>query len=947
MQRILEHKIKIPSPHNYFVRKRLYSYLDKHSSASLFLINCDAGYGKTSLVSGYVRHKKVPAVWYHLDADDQEAHIFLSYLKTAILRITSNNEMNLIVNREEIESEFQDLLSILTNWSDLLFIVIDNCQHIESNNKIHQMLDQLLQYSSSSITFILIGQTRIKRIPVQLKLNRRVIEINKEHLSFTKTETEQYLRHLHGIQQNHEITAVHEKTEGWITGIQFYLQSIQDMEDRTHSDAIMNFPGIHDIHDYFTFHVMARLPEDLKIFLYKTSLLTELDLSVINQFLAIPNSEKIIDGLLTRGVFLSKDEQGVLCYHPMFQSYLYEEFQDILKDSDQDISDHHIKIAKVYKDKCMFFPSFVHYVAGEDYYQAAQLVRNMELRYNPDKFLILILNWLDGIYAHDKMPFDSVFLFRCIPLAILDQLILPIEKYMKILEEKENLLQLCHLQYCLATIYRHKGEFEKAKCFYLTSLDYSEKWNIHSSTVLNLVGLSEVYLNSGLFHEAEKKARQALFLSERYQITHCQIYALWFLAEIHLQQNKADTALPFLEQLKTLLDHAIEYDARSVYLYYSLSRLKALQKDYAQSLEFAEKGMRDANKFGNDLDLGGSYFQLGQTYIQMKNWDKAEEYLNLAVKELEYFTFYRCLAKSKLVNLFELKGDYKAANEMRNDLLNICRINQYHYLSEQINLTQRCIVISNIPMVPPLSIKVLGDFKVTLDGKPVIIKRKSSLKMLQLLIVNRQKKLQKDYMLDTLFPEVTFESINNHFYVSLSTLRKVLEPELNSGRNSRYISQIDDHYILKSEHLYLDVDEFLSLSDNNSNSLSKIPIEKLLKAESLYKGNLFEEYPYEPFIEKERERIRAKHLTILRTLAHYNWSINDFTNGIEYFEKILAIDPYQELIYIEYIKKLLENNLFIQAKNVAERNIKFVEKELGINVSTKINEIFHPYSFSM
>ena len=946
MLRILEHKMKIPTPKNHLIRKHLYSLLDKHCTASIIIINSDAGYGKTSLVSSYVRHKNVPTVWYQLDSNDTAPHIFFSYLKTAINRLISNNEIN-VIKHDEIDSEFQMLLSLLINWSDPLFIVIDNYHYIEQNNEIQKMLCQVLQYSSSTITFILIGQIRISQFPVHLKLQRRVIEINKEHLSFTKTETEQYFRQVNSIQQNHEITAVHEKTEGWITGIQLYLQSIQDLEDRTQSDANMNFPGIHDIHDYFTFHVMNRLPEDSKHFLYKTSLLTELDPSIISEFLTTPDSDKIIDGLLTKGVFLSKDEQGIMRYHPMFQSYLYEKFQDSLKGSDHHISYYHKKIAKIYKDKCMFFPSFLHYVAGEDYYHAAQLVRSMELRYNPDKFMILILSWLDGIYAHDKMPFDSVFLFRCIPLSILDQLILPIEKHMKILEEKGNLLQLCHLRYCLATIYRHKGEFSKAKSFYLASLDYSEKWNIHSSTVLNLVGLSEVYLNSGLFYEAEKEARQGLFLSERYQITHCQIYALWFLAEINLQQNKADNALPFLEQLKKLLDHAIDDDARSVYLYYSFSRLKALKKEYPQSLEFAEKAVRDANKYGNDLDLGGSYLQLGDYYLQVKEWDKAEDCINAAVKSLEFFTYYRCIAMSKLVNLLELKGDHKVCSEKRSELLHTCQQNQYYFLAEQIRQTQKQIIVKNTLMSKQLSIKVLGDFNITLEGNPITIKRKSSLQLLQLLIVNRQRKIHKDFLLDTLFPEATIDSINNHFYVALSILRKTLEPGLKSGRQSRYISQFGHYYIFNAEHLYLDVDEFLLLQNKDSNSLSKIQLENLIKAESLYKGNLFQEYPYDSFLEKERERLRSDYINILRTLAHYYWDIHDYSKGTDYFEKILTEDPYHEQIYIEYIKKLLESDFLIQAKEVAVRNIKFVEKELGINVRSKLNSMFRPYSFSV
>lgn len=85
----------------------------------------------------------------------------------------------------------------------------------------------------------------------------------------------------------------------------------------------------------------------------------------------------------------------------------------------------------------------------------------------------------------------------------------------------------------------------------------------------------------------------------------------------------------------------------------------------------------------------------------------------------------------------------------------------------------------------------------------------------------------------------------------------------------------------------------------------------------------------------------------MRSLANYFWDTQDYTKRIEYYEKILLVDPYREEIYIEYIKRLLESKLLLQAKNIAKRNIKFIEKELGVNVRIKMNSMFMPYSFSV
>lgn len=950
MLRILENKLQIPYIPTVFIRKRLFSFLDKHSLSTMISVTGDPGYGKTTLISSYIRGKNSPAIWYQLDDSDQIPHHFLSYLKTAVFRKKSNDHSCPIVLEEEIEYEFQELLSILSNWSDPLFIVFDNYHLIEQNKEIQNLITQLLQHSSSVITYIIIGNGQRTSFPMTIKLRRRWIELKKEQLSFTKNETEEFFNYIHNNHfLAHEIYSIYDKTQGWVTAMLLYMQAHMKSGDLL-NNTNYHLPGTSDIYDYFNDEVMSTLPTETKVFLYKTSLLNELNPTIINQFLQISNTEKILNDLLKMNVFVSKDEQGIIRYHPLFRSYLYENRVNnqtgIVVNNEKD----HLKLALIYKDSYQYFSSFSHYVAGKDYFEATQIVRTMEQRYNPDKFMNLILNWLDGIYFQDSIPFDSVFLFRCIPLAILDQLILPIEKHLNILHDQNNHMQLCHLQYCLATIYRYKGEFQKANKLHLNSLDYSVKLNVQSTSVLNLIGISSVFFRNGQYIEAEKVAKKALYYSEKYLLKHCQIYSIWLLAEISIERKQPDIAESLLEPLETLLKDSKEEDARSLYLYFSLSRLKVLKYDYTQSIEYAKHAVNNAIIFGNELDLGGSYMQLGISYLYEKEWEMAKECLNTALTHFEYFEYFRCLVLVYQGKLFECIGNDKSANEKKLELVKICKANQYHFLLNQFNSSQNQLNIkSNQAIVKKqkLSIQVLGNFNITLEGNPIKIKRKSSLQLLQLFIVNRGKKLPKDFLLETIFPNATMESINNQFYVALSILRKALEPQLQSGRHSRFIIQSDNHYLFNCDDLYLDANEFLKLINKDQKSPIDQRVGNLLKAETLFRGNFLEEYPYESFLDKEREKYQLEYVGILRILANYFWDTQDYTKGMEYHEKILLVDPFREEIYIEYINRLLNANFLLQAKNVAIRHIKFIEKELGVNVRVKMNTMFMPYSISI
>ncbi|MGD6959509.1 BTAD domain-containing putative transcriptional regulator [Rossellomorea aquimaris] len=952
MTRIFEHKLSVPINSSFYSRKRLHTFLEMHIHYSFFSIAAGAGYGKTTLISEFVKEKNTPTVWYNLDETDQSPLNFLSYLHRGLLKITDNQVHSSQSDVKEFEEEFHSFLSTISNRVDPLFIVLDNYHILEQNMEVQTLLTELLQYSSPSVTFFFIGHTQPNAIPVKLKVRRKHIEISKDQLAFTIKETDEFIRTQHGIQlTDFELNMIQHHTKGWVTGIQLILQSIVNLSEEERKNLIANFSLTEEIRNYFHSELMKTLTPELKNFMYQTSLLNDLDESTINLYLDINNAKEYVAYLMNWNLFVYMDEQRSIRYHPLFRTFLYEELINSLNESHLPIEEYHLKLAEVYKNKSQFFSSFAHFVSGKNYYKATRLIRMLEKRYNPDQFFVLISNWLESAYtySHYSIPFDTVFLFRSIPLSILDQLVAPIEKYITVLENTNNHHQLCHLYYFLASIYRQKGEFDQAKSLFQSSLEYSEGRSINVITILNLLGLSEISLCLGNQLEAEKYAKDGLFLSEKFQIIHCQIYALWKVAEISIFQNQMENADQLLKQMKVLLDSTKEDDARSVYYYYSLSRLLLLMKDYSRAISTANIGVEKAEKFGNDLDLGGSYLQLGQSLLTTNNLKKAEYYLNKAYTSFEYFSYYRCLTIDNQIHLFELQGDLKKASEKRKELISISNEKNYSNFKNQRKEFTRKIII-NDPVSKcksSLSINVFGKFNIIYDGKPVHIKRKASLQLLKLLIVNRGKKIQKDILLDNIFPESSIDTINNHFYVALSILRKSLEPKLQSGKDSKYISQIDNHYIFNHKNLYLDVDHFqeLLVSDNLSNQ--SIQMRTLLSAEKLYKGHFFEEYPYEPFLEQEREKLRTEYIHLLRKIADFHWESSDNEKGIEYYEKILLEDPYQEQLYIEYIKKLLNNHLFLQAKNVAARNIKFVENELGIDVRSKLNNLFSHYSFSV
>ena len=101
------------------------------------------------------------------------------------------------------------------------------------------------------------------------------------------------------------------------------------------------------------------------------------------------------------------------------------------------------------------------------------------------------------------------------------------------------------------------------------------------------------------------------------------------------------------------------------------------------------------------------------------------------------------------------------------------------------------------------------------------------------------KKIEKDILIDTLFPDGSFDSIQNQLHVSLSVLRKSIEPNLDSGNQSSFILRSKSHYMFNTHNIDLDVEMFKELTTMNGHPYSNIILKKMLIAQQLYKGDYF------------------------------------------------------------------------------------------------------------
>ncbi len=939
---VFERKLVIPDYSPYLIRSRLFSVLDDHHKISILSLISESGYGKTTFISSYVKEREIPTVWYQLDHRDRFPHVFLTYLKAGLSRSVSRLDADYVVTPEKVNEDLDFLTVILSSITEPLFIVFDDFHCIDQSQEIQSILNQLVANASPMVTFIMLSHIRPTLSPVKLKLSGRYKELKTADLAFTKSETFDFFQEFQQANlTDHEIDLIYQKTDGWPASYQLILNILENTnkDDKAHFWA--NFPVVSDIFEYLGTHIMNSQPSEIQTFLHKTSLLTELNPHVINEFLGIQQAQEILELLVQQQLFIYKSEHERFCYHPLFRQFLYQDMKRVSQNNS--FEDDHIHIARIYESQHRFFHSFAHHMMGKNYTHALELIRILKDRYNPTELMTMLDEVLENSSPDLHLVITSFFLMRCIP-AIFEEIIPLFDEGIAKSKEGKDLLWHTHLQHRLAGIYLFKGDFFQAKSLLEESLENSLSLHDFTLTAWNLNLLGDVCKNLGEFENAKQYARRSLYISEKYGIKYVQPHALDTIASIYLEEGDFTKAEPFIHQAIELTN---KYDPSQLFFYYSsMSKIFRMNKDYPRSIEWALKAVEVSDHYGIEFDIGWSCLELGQCYLKNQQWKEAENYLSKALDALDPFLYYKALVIYAQIELYRCIGNSKEESRKVKQFVDICNKQGYEWLLKKLTYPEiQSIDIIERIQDSTITIHVLGKFHLMKDGKIIPIKRKSSLRLLQFFITHRNQKVDKDIIFDHLFEDGPFDLIRNQFNVALAILRKALEPDLDSGKLSRFITRSDTHYTFHSTDIRLDVEEFHMLS-NSALESNSFQVDHLLRAEKLYQGDYFEEYPYESFLEAEREKLRFQYLTILRKLAHYYWDQQDQLRSIEYFEKFLNKDPYEENIYYEYLQLLLETNMTSQTKNLLNRMEKHLVNDLGITIKENLQAVLSSFDRS-
>jgi LuxR family maltose regulon positive regulatory protein len=358
-------------------RPHVLASLDAGLARKLTLVSAPAGFGKTTLVSEWIRDCGHPTAWLSLDKNDNDLSRFLIYLVTALQRIDPGIGVDVqAALQESLSPHYEILLTRLIGEMERLpgksIIVLDD-YHLIDSKPVHDVINFLIEYLPPTIHLVITGRADPPLPISRLRVQGEVNEVRTSQLRFTKKELATFLNDLMGFDLSSDgIAALEARTEGWIASLKLAAISMQGRDDWP--EFIAKFSGSNRyVIDYLVDEVLARQPEEVQTFLRRTSILERFCAPLCEYVVGGNEGMDIIDTLDRSNLFLIPldDHRQWYRYHHLFADFLRQRLRECEPDS---IPELHRRASQWYENEGLVDEAIQHAVACGDLESATRLV---------------------------------------------------------------------------------------------------------------------------------------------------------------------------------------------------------------------------------------------------------------------------------------------------------------------------------------------------------------------------------------------------------------------------------------------------------------------------------------------------------------------------------------------------------------------------------------------
>jgi LuxR family maltose regulon positive regulatory protein len=417
-----------PSRPELVPRPRLIEQLNQGVQRRLTLISAPAGFGKTTLVSAWIKETGIPAAWLSLDAEDNDPARFLAYLVAALQSVEDGLGAGLTDSllsaapptREEVLTTLINQVDALTRG---LLLVFDD-YHLITAEAVHEGVAFLLEHLPPQVRLVIATRADPPLPIARLRGRGQLTELRQTDLRFSPEEAAAFLKQVTTLDLTTEdVAALTARTEGWISGLQMAALALQSAVSTEAQDSpqisslVQAFTGS-DRHvlDYLVEEVLQRQPEHIQTFLLQTSILNRLTGRLCDAILDEPEqraepvskeatdpllymqspSQRVLHQLEAANLFIIPldNERRWYRYHRLFADLLHKRLQQFQPER---IPILHERASAWFEENDLPSEAIRHALSAGDLDRAADLIEQAAEATLNRVELTTFLKWIDAL----------------------------------------------------------------------------------------------------------------------------------------------------------------------------------------------------------------------------------------------------------------------------------------------------------------------------------------------------------------------------------------------------------------------------------------------------------------------------------------------------------------------------------------------------------------------
>jgi LuxR family maltose regulon positive regulatory protein len=396
-------RLHAPSlPGDFIPRAQLFSFLTDNVHKALTLVCAGAGFGKSTLISGWLKSSSFSYAWISLQEDHDDPRIFFTHLIAAVQQaepefgvgIMPQLQVSPIPPMNYLAIEFKNEFGKFTED----FVLVMDDLHLVKQSYILKFLQVLLEPPLDHLHLCILSRKEPHLRLSKLRSRNGVNEIVANQLRMTRDEIDSFLDESSSVMLDAPVRSlIRERSEGWIAGLRLFKLQLSSGRG---TDGIFKMGGEigHFFESYFMEEILGGFSDICIDSLLKISILPQFhpDLAdaLVGSIGENCSAPELIKRLLDENLFvvIVDDENRWYRFHHLFHELLQKELKKRYSKAER--KSLHKKATDWYAENSMIDEALFHAREAGEYDVVALLVASYFHRVLDQDQDYMLENWL-------------------------------------------------------------------------------------------------------------------------------------------------------------------------------------------------------------------------------------------------------------------------------------------------------------------------------------------------------------------------------------------------------------------------------------------------------------------------------------------------------------------------------------------------------------------------